>query len=69
MQVTVDSFPDRVFDGRVTRIADQAEFTPTTVQTKEERVNSVFAVEISLANPNRALKPGMPADATFPEPR
>ena len=50
------------------RIADQAEFTPKTVQTPEERVNSVFAVEISLANPDRVLKPGMPADATFPEP-
>ena len=69
VQVTVDSFPDRVFEGRVTRIADQAEFTPKTVQTQEERVNSVFAVEISLANPDRTLKPGMPADATFPEPR
>jgi len=68
VQVTVDSFPDRIFEGRVTRIADQAEFTPKTVQTKEERVNSVFAVEISLANPDRALKPGMPADATFTEP-
>lgn len=69
VQVTVDSFPDRIFEGRVTRIADQAEFTPKTVQTQEERVNSVFAVEISLANPDKALKPGMPADATFPEPR
>jgi HlyD family secretion protein len=68
VQVTVDSFPDRIFEGRVTRIADQAEFTPKTVQTQEERVNSVFAVEISLANPDKALKPGMPADATFPEP-
>ena len=67
VQVSVDSFPDRVFEGRVTRIADQAEFTPKTVQTKEERVSTVFAVEISLANPDRALKPGMPADVAFSE--
>ena len=66
--VTVDSFPDRIFEGRVTRIADQAEFTPKTVQTQEERVNSIFAVEITLANPDGALKPGMPADATFMAP-
>ncbi len=67
VQVSVDSFPGRVFEGRVTRIADQAEFTPKTVQTQEERVNTVFAVEISLANPDGALKPGMPADAAFSE--
>jgi multidrug efflux pump subunit AcrA (membrane-fusion protein) len=65
VQVTVDAFPDRLFEGEVTRIADQAEFTPKTVQTKEDRVDTVFAVEIRLANPDGALKPGMPADATF----
>jgi multidrug resistance efflux pump len=67
VQVAVDSFPDRVFEGRVTRIADQAEFTPKTVQTQEERVDTVFAVEIGVDNPDGALKPGMPADVTFRE--
>lgn len=63
--ITVDSFPGRQFTGAVTRIADQAEFTPKSVQTPEERVNTVFAVEITVPNPDSALKPGMPADAVF----
>ena len=65
VQVTVDSFPGRTFDGTITHIADSAEFTPRNVATQEERVNLVFAVEVSLDNTDGALKPGMPADATF----
>ncbi len=65
VQVTADSFPDRVFEGRVTHIANRAEFTPRNVATQEERVNLVFAVEVRLSNADGALKPGMPADAVF----
>ena len=61
-RVTVDSV-DHSFEGIVTFIANQAEFTPQNVQIPEERVNLVFAVEISLDNPDHVLKPGMPADA------
>ena len=60
--VTVDSFPDRRFEGKVVEISSKAEFTPRTVQTKKERVNLVFGVKISLDNHERLLKPGMPAD-------
>ncbi len=60
--VTIDSV-DRVFQGTVTYISNEAEFTPKNVQTKEERVNLVFAVEITLENPEHILKAGMPADA------
>lgn len=67
-EVMVDSFPDQIFAGEIARIADQAEFTPKTVQTKEERVTTVFAVEIRIANPDRLLKPGMPADVTLIDP-
>jgi multidrug efflux pump subunit AcrA (membrane-fusion protein) len=67
VQVSVDSFADRAFEGKVTHIADEAQFTPRNVATKEERVNLVFAVEISLPNEDGALKPGMPADAVFGE--
>lgn len=67
VQVKVDSFPDRAFEGQVTYIADRAEFTPRNVATKEERVNLVFAVEVRLPNNDGALKPGMPADAVFGE--
>jgi HlyD family secretion protein len=63
--VAVDSFPNREFEGTVTYISNEAEFTPRSVQTREERVNLVYAVKISLDNPDHALKPGMPADAWF----
>jgi multidrug resistance efflux pump len=61
--VTVDSFPGETFEGKVTSIANEAEFTPRNVQTAESRSTTVFAVEIRLANPDLKLKPGMPADA------
>ena len=65
--VTVDSFPGQAFDGKVTHIADQAEFTPRNVETVEGRKNTVFAIRLTLSNPDMALKPGMPADVNFGE--
>jgi len=65
VEVSVDSFPGRVFVGRVESIAGEAEFTPRNVQTKEERVNLVFAVDVTIPNAEHELKPGMPADATI----
>jgi len=67
VQVKVDSFPDRVFEGQVIHIADLAEFRPRNVATREERANLVFAVTVLLPNDDGALKPGMPADAVFGE--
>jgi HlyD family secretion protein len=64
-QVTVDSFPGKTFAGQVTRIGDEPEFTPRNVATKEERLNTFYAVEVRLSNPEGLLKPGMPADAAF----
>lgn len=64
-QVSVDSFPGQVFTATVTRIADQAEFTPRNVQTEEGRRTTVFAVELKVDNPDSKLKPGMPADVSF----
>jgi multidrug resistance efflux pump len=61
--VEVDSYPDKTYAGEVIHIASEAEFTPRNVQTKEERVNTVFAVKILIPNPEHELKPGMPADA------
>jgi len=68
LPVTVDSFPGTTFNGTVRFIADKAEFTPRNVQTIEGRKTTVFAVRLSLANPDQALKPGMPADAHFATP-
>jgi len=65
VHVTVDSFPGRIFVGRVESIAGEAEFTPRNVQTQEERVNLVFAVDVTIPNPDHDLKPGMPADAVI----
>jgi len=61
--VTVDSFPGRVFPGRVTAISSRGEFTPGNVQTRGDRVTLVFGVKIQLPNADRSLKPGLPADA------
>jgi multidrug resistance efflux pump len=63
VEVTVDSYPDKTFDGYVVYIAPRAEFTPRNIQTKGERVKTVFAVKVRLPNPDHILKPGMPADA------
>ena len=61
--VTTDSYPGKPYAGRITYIAGQAEFTPKTVQTFEERVKLMYRVKIALDNPALELKPGMPADA------
>ncbi|MBM4423386.1 MAG: HlyD family efflux transporter periplasmic adaptor subunit [Chloroflexi bacterium] len=63
--VTVDSFPDETFTATVAHIADQAEFTPRNVQTTEGRKTTVFAIDLSIDNPEGKLKPGMPADVKF----
>ena len=61
-EVTTDSYPEKIYDGAITRISSKAEFTPRNVQTEEERVKLGFGVEISVNNENDELKPGMPAD-------
>ena len=61
--ITVDAFPGRRFDGAISEIASEAEFTPKNVQTKKERVNLVFRIKITARNPAGVLKPGLPADA------
>jgi multidrug resistance efflux pump len=63
--VRVDSFPGRVFQGKVSYISDHAEFTPRNVQTVQGRKDTVYAVKLTLANADLALKPGMPADVTI----
>jgi HlyD family secretion protein len=67
VDVSVDAFPGKTFTGHITYISDEAEFTPKNVQTKEERINTVFAVKIKLENEGQYLKPGMPADAILSE--
>ena len=64
-KIKVDTFPNREFAGRVSYVSSQAEFTPKNVQTQEERVKLVFAVNVTLDNRDGTLKPGMPADVTI----
>ncbi len=63
--LSVDSFPDKTFEATVIHIADQAEYTPRNVQTKEERQTTVFAIKLSVENVDGMLKPGMPTDLIF----
>ena len=67
VQVSVDRGRERlVLPGTVTWVASKAEFTPTPVQTRDERADLVYAVKIWVANRSGALKIGMPADVVFP---
>jgi len=52
------------FPGRVTWISDKAEFTPKVIQTKEQRMNLVYAVKVLVPN-DGSLKIGMPARVKF----
>ncbi len=63
--VKVDSWPGETFTGEVVHIADQAEFTPRNVQTVEGRSTTVYAIKLSVSDPQGRLKIGMPADVVF----
>jgi HlyD family secretion protein len=68
VRVLVDAPQDqrREYPGRVRWIASKAEFTPKVIQTKEDRVNLVYALKIAVPN-DGSLKIGMPADVLFDE--
>ncbi|OFW33736.1 MAG: hypothetical protein A3J28_12770, partial [Acidobacteria bacterium RIFCSPLOWO2_12_FULL_60_22] len=63
VRVTTDTDPNKIYEGRVSFLSSQAEFTPRNVQTEKERVKLVYRVKIEIPNPQMELKPGMPADA------
>ncbi len=65
VDVTVASFPQRIFEGQLIHIADRPQYTPMNVATKEERVSTVYGVKVALPNSEGLLKPGMAADAVF----
>jgi HlyD family secretion protein len=65
VSVTSDSDREKKFEGHISFIASEAEFTPKSVQTEKERVKLVFRIKIDIPNPNQELKPGMPADAVI----
>ena len=63
VRVTTDSYPDKVYWGRLSFIASDAEFTPKQIQTPEERVKLVYRVKIDIPNPQQELKLNMPVEA------
>jgi HlyD family secretion protein len=67
IQVRVDRGKGQLMTmpGIVTWVSSKAEFTPTPVQTRDERADLVYAIKVSVPNPNGALKIGMPADVQF----
>jgi len=64
-EVRTDSHPGKAFAATVSRIADEAEFTPKTIQTREERVKTVYRIELSAKNTDGIFKPGMPVDVVL----
>jgi len=61
--VMTDTYPNKKYDGWVSFISQQTEFTPKYIQTTEERVKYVYRIKVRVDNSSLDLKPGMPADA------
>ena len=65
-RITSDTYPDKVYEGSVTFIGSEAEFTPRNVQTTEERIKLVYPVKVRITgDPGFELKPGIPADVVL----
>jgi HlyD family secretion protein len=62
VDVTVDSYPGEKFEGEIIFVSRQAEFTPSNVQTPEERAKQVFRIKVQLPSADGKLRPGMAAD-------
>jgi HlyD family secretion protein len=65
VDVSTDSYPSKIYRGRVSFISPQAEFTPKTVETHAQRVTLVYRIRIDIDNPSHELLPGMPADGAI----
>jgi HlyD family secretion protein len=63
VEVRADTFPEKIYWGKVSFISPEGEFTPKIIQTHKERVKLVYLVKVSIPNPDLELKSGMPADA------
>ena len=68
VQVSVDSFPGQRFAGHLSFVARQAEFTPSNIQTPEERSKQVFRIKVVLDEGLDQLRPGMSADVWLGDP-
>lgn len=65
VNITTDTYPGKVYPGYISFISSEAEFTPKTIQTPQERVKLVYRIKINIDNAAQELKPGMPADGVI----
>ncbi|HTA75745.1 MAG TPA: efflux RND transporter periplasmic adaptor subunit [bacterium] len=64
---TLPELKGKIFDGVISHINEEAEFTPKNVQTEKERTNLVYAIKIIFKNSGSLLKPGMTLEADLPK--
>lgn len=62
VRLSTDSFPGKTYEGRISFISSEAEFTPKQIQTTEERVKLVYRIKVDVDNPHQELKNNMPVD-------
>ena len=67
LTATLPELSGHIFEGTVSHINSEAEFTPKNVQTRKERARLVFAVKITFPNTDGLLKPGMTLEVHLPE--
>jgi len=67
VKATLPELKGKTFEGVITHINDEAEFTPKNVQTQKERTNLVYAVKVTFDNPGGVLKPGMTLNVELPK--
>jgi HlyD family secretion protein len=66
VEVTVDSYSDRRFQGKIIQIGSESEFTPRNVQSVDERRHQVFGVKVRIDDPQGVFKSGMAAEVIVP---
>jgi len=67
VNATLPELKGKTFEGVISHINDEAEFTPKNVQTEAERTSLVYAIKIIFKNPDGLLKPGMTLEADLPK--
>ncbi len=64
-EITIDSYPGKVFHGAVLYVSSESEFTPRNVQSPDERRHQVFAIRIRVSDPQGIFKSGMAAEVSL----
>lgn len=67
VNLTTDSAPEKIYQGRVGYVSPTAEFTPKSVETEELRTDLVYRARVVVLDPDSRLRQGMPITVQFPE--